>query len=86
MNIVLLILFGVFVGITANAISQSNKGGIVKSLLLGIVGALVGGFFANIIFGFSIVRFNANAFLIAITGSLLMLFFGKHREKRKLFF
>lgn len=78
MNILSWILFGLIVGILANTIDSSRKkSGIVGSSLLGIVGALVGGFVANLIFGLSISGFNATAFLIAIAGSLIVLFVGK---------
>ena len=78
MNIVTWILFGLMVGIIANAINPStNKGGLLGSILLGIVGALVGGFLANLIFGITITGFNGSAFLTAVAGSLLLLFFGK---------
>jgi len=78
MNILSWILFGLIVGIIANAIESSpNRGGILGSILLGIVGALVGGFLANLIFGISVAGFSFTAFLVAIAGSLLLLFFGK---------
>lgn len=78
MNVLSWILFGLIVGIVANAIDSSpNGGGFLGSVILGIVGALVGGFLANLIFGISIVGFNVTAFLVAIAGSLLLLFFGK---------
>ena len=78
MNILSWILFGLIVGLIANAIEPSHKsGGLFGSILLGIVGALVGGFLANLIFGVSIAGFNTAAFLVAIAGSLLLLFFGK---------
>lgn len=72
------ILFGLVVGIVANAIDPAhNKGGIVGSILLGIVGALVGGFLANLIFDIGVTGFNLTSFLVAIAGSLLLLFVGR---------
>ena len=81
MNILSWILFGLIVGMVANAIDTLPKGGFMGSVLLGIVGALVGGFIANLIFGVSINGFNTSAFLVAIAGSLLLLFFGKALKK-----
>ena len=78
MNIISWILFGLIVGIVANAIDPSpNKSGVTVSILLGVVGALVGGLLANLIFGISVSGFNVTTFLVAIAGSLLLLFFGK---------
>jgi uncharacterized membrane protein YeaQ/YmgE (transglycosylase-associated protein family) len=78
MNIISWILFGLIVGIVANAIDPSpNRGGILGSMLLGIVGAVVGGFLANLVFGISVTGFNLTSFLVAIVGSLLLLFLGR---------
>ncbi|HSX09176.1 MAG TPA: GlsB/YeaQ/YmgE family stress response membrane protein [Candidatus Saccharimonadales bacterium] len=78
MNILTWILFGLLVGTIANAIDTTpNNGGFIGSVLLGIVGALVGGFIANLLFGISITGFDTTAFIVAIAGSLLLLFFGK---------
>jgi uncharacterized membrane protein YeaQ/YmgE (transglycosylase-associated protein family) len=78
MNIISWILFGLIVGIIANAIEPSpSGGGILGAMLLGIVGALVGGFLANLIFGIGITGFNLTSFLVAVAGSLILLFIGR---------
>ncbi len=78
MNILSWILFGLIVGIVANAIDPNpNRGGVLGSILLGIVGALVGGFLANLIFGVTVTGFNLTSFLVAVAGSLLLLFIGR---------
>ena len=78
MNILSWILFGLIVGIVANTIDPApNRNGIIGSMLLGIVGALVGGFIANLVFGMTVTGFNTTSFLVAIAGSLVLLFVGK---------
>lgn len=78
MNILSWLIFGTIVGIVANAIDPTpNRGGVLGSVLLGIVGAMVGGFLANLVFGINITGFNVTSFLVAIGGSLLLLFVGK---------
>ncbi len=78
MNILAWIIFGLIAGVVANILDPSpSKGGIVGAMILGIAGALMGGFLANIIFGFSITGFNLTSFIIAILGSLLLLFLGR---------
>lgn len=78
MNILSWILFGLIVGIIANAIDPSpNRGGILGSMLLGIVGAIVGGFLANLIFGITVTGFNLTSFLVAVAGSLILLLIGR---------
>ena len=82
MNLVSWVLFGLIVGIVANAIDpEPARGGLVSAILLGIVGALVGGFLANLIFGISVTGFNLTSFLVAIAGSLILLFVGKAVRK-----
>jgi len=72
------ILFGLVVGIVANAIDPAPaKGGVLGSIVLGIIGATIGGFLANLIFGINVTGFNLSSFLVAIAGSLLLLFLGR---------
>lgn len=78
MNVVTWIIFGLIAGTIANVIDpQPSSGGIVGAIILGIVGALIGGFLANLILGFDITGFNLTSFIIAIAGSLLLLFVGR---------
>lgn len=78
MNIISWILFGLIVGIVAHAIDPyPNGGGLLGSILLGIVGSLVGGFLADIVFGITVTGFNLSSFLVAVAGSLLLLFIGR---------
>jgi uncharacterized membrane protein YeaQ/YmgE (transglycosylase-associated protein family) len=78
MNVLSWILFGLIVGIVANAIDPSpNRGGILGSILLGIVGAIVGGFLSNLVFGINVTGFNLTSFLVAIAGSLILLLIGR---------
>lgn len=78
MNILSWILFGLIVGIVANTLDpQPARGGLIGAILLGIVGALIGGFLAELIFGIGVTGFNLTSFLIAIAGSLVLLFIGR---------
>ena len=82
MNILSWILFGLVVGIVANSIDSTHrKGEFLGSALLGIVGALIGGFLANLFFGLRITGFNFAAFLVAVVCSLMLLLFGKTVRK-----
>lgn len=72
------ILFGLIVGIVANAIDPyPSSGGLLGSVILGIVGAMVGGFLADLLFGVGITGFNLPSFLVAVGGSLILLFLGR---------
>lgn len=75
MNVLSWILFGLIVGIVANAIDPAdNQGGLLGAVLLGVVGALVGGFLANLLFGVSVTGFDITSFIVAVAGALLVLF------------
>jgi uncharacterized membrane protein YeaQ/YmgE (transglycosylase-associated protein family) len=75
MSIIVWIIFGLIAGALAKAIMPGDDpGGIVVTTILGVVGALVGGFIAvNLGFG-DISGFDFRSFLIAIAGALLLLF------------
>lgn len=75
MNMLSWVLFGLIVGIVANAIDPGqNEGGIFGAILLGIAGALVGGFMANLLFGVNVSGFDLTSFIVAVAGSLVVLF------------
>lgn len=78
MSILMWILFGLIVGVIANAIDPyPSSGGLLGSVVLGIVGAMVGGFLADLLFGVGVTGFNLPSFLVAIGGSLILLFIGR---------
>jgi len=76
MNIILWIVFGLIAGSIANFLDpHPSSGGILGSIVLGIVGAIVGGFIANALFGLDAgAGFNLTSFVVAVLGSLLVLF------------
>lgn len=75
MNILSWILFGLIVGIVANSIDPTeNHGGVLGAIFLGIIGSLIGGFLANFIFGATVTGFDIASFIVAVGGSLMLLF------------
>lgn len=75
MNILTWIVFGLIAGTIANLIDpRPSAGGILGSIILGIVGAVVGGFLSSLFFGVGVTGFNIESLIIAILGSLLLLF------------
>lgn len=78
MNLFSWIILGGLAGIIANMIDpRPVQGGLLGTIVLGIIGALVGGFFSNIIFGIDITGFNLTSLAIAVLGALLLLFIGR---------
>lgn len=74
MNIIFWLVFGLIVGSIAHFIAPGSKGGIIGSIVLGVIGAVVGGYLGQMFFGVSVTGFNVMSFIIAIAGSLLVLF------------
>ncbi|MBI4036848.1 GlsB/YeaQ/YmgE family stress response membrane protein [Candidatus Daviesbacteria bacterium] len=75
MNILSWIVFGLIVGIIANWIDpRPAQGGWVGGIILGILGALVGGFLGDLLFGVRVTGFNLPSFIIAVIGALILLF------------
>lgn len=78
MNIGSWIVFGLIAGIIANMLDyRPARGGIVGAIILGIAGALVGGFLGNTIFGIGVTGFNLSSFIVAVVGSLILLLIGR---------
>ena len=71
------IIFGLIAGAVANLISPSSMGGIVGSIILGIIGAVVGGYLGERFFGVGVTGFNLMSFMVAVAGSLLVLFIAR---------
>ena len=70
------IVFGLIAGLIAKAIMPGNQGGgIILTMVLGIVGALVGGFLGTAIFGIAdLSGFDLRSIVIAVIGALIVLF------------
>ncbi len=78
MSVIGWIIFGLVAGTIANAIDpRASSGGIVGAIVLGIVGAMIGGFLANLFLGLDVTGFNLTSFVVAVAGSLLLLFAGR---------
>ena len=75
MGIILWIIFGGLAGWVASMIAGNNKEqGIIGNVVVGIVGAFVGGFIASLLFDKGITGFDLYSFLVAVGGATLLLF------------
>ena len=74
MGILSWILFGLVAGLVAKWIMPGNEGGsIVMTIILGIAGAVVGGFISTF-FGMGQVNgFNLGSMVVAIIGAMIVL-------------
>lgn len=75
MNLFSWLIFGFLVGVIAHLVDPASEGGgVVGTVTLGILGALVGGLLGDLVFGVGVSGFNFSSFVIAVLGSLLLLF------------
>jgi uncharacterized membrane protein YeaQ/YmgE (transglycosylase-associated protein family) len=77
MTMIYWIVFGLIAGSIANFIAPSGGGGIIGSIILGIIGAVVGGYLGERFFGVGVTGFNVMSFIVAVAGSLLVLFISR---------
>ncbi|WWO98023.1 MAG: GlsB/YeaQ/YmgE family stress response membrane protein [Candidatus Dasytiphilus stammeri] len=74
MGIISWIFFGLIAGILAKWIMPGKDGGgLIITVILGILGALVGGWISTLLGFGKVDGFNFGSFLVAIIGSLMIL-------------
>jgi uncharacterized membrane protein YeaQ/YmgE (transglycosylase-associated protein family) len=74
MGFVAWIVLGLIAGAIAKAIMPGDDpGGIIVTILIGIVGAFLGGFLGNLVTGTGLNGFSLWSVILAILGSLLLL-------------
>jgi uncharacterized membrane protein YeaQ/YmgE (transglycosylase-associated protein family) len=74
MGILAWIVLGLIAGAIAKAIMPGNDpGGIIVTIIIGIVGAFIGGFLGNMLTGAGVNEFNIRSIVLAILGSLILL-------------
>ena len=76
MNFILWIIFGAIAGWIASIIMGRNaQMGALANIVVGIVGALIGGFLMNNVFGApGVSGFNLTSLIVAILGAVILLF------------
>jgi len=68
------ILLGLIVGVLAKWLLPGNDpGGIIVTILIGIAGAIVGGYLATLLGLGAVTGFNLGSLAIAIVGAILLL-------------
>ena len=74
MGIISWILVGLIAGVLGKLIMPGyDPGGIIVTILLGIVGAFVGGPVVNLLGGAGVTGFNIGSILVATLGAIILL-------------
>lgn len=78
MNILMWILLGAIAGWLASLIMKTDaKQGTVADIVLGVLGAVVGGFAMNIFGQPGVTGFNFYSILIAVLGAIIVIYLGR---------
>lgn len=82
------IVLGGLAGWVASMIAKTDESmGILANIIVGIVGAFIGGFLFSLIGGPTVTGFNITSFLVALVGAVVLLFIvrafmgGRHKDK-----
>ncbi len=76
MGLILWIIFGALAGWIASLIMHTDaEQGAAANIIVGIVGALIGGGVARLLGGSGITGFNLTSLVLSILGAVVLLFF-----------
>lgn len=83
MGIVLWIVFGALAGWIASMIMKTDSGqGTVSDIIMGIIGAVVGGFVMNLLGQSGVTGFNVYSLGIAVLGAIIVIYIGRMARNR----
>jgi uncharacterized membrane protein YeaQ/YmgE (transglycosylase-associated protein family) len=68
------IILGLIAGWLAGVLVKGSGYGIVGDIVLGILGALVGGWIASTLMGLDVNGFNLESLVIAVLGAIVVIF------------
>jgi uncharacterized membrane protein YeaQ/YmgE (transglycosylase-associated protein family) len=73
MGILSWILVGLVAGWLAGVVMKGGGYGVVGDIIIGIIGALIGGFLASALFGVGLSGFNITTLIIAFLGAVILI-------------
>jgi uncharacterized membrane protein YeaQ/YmgE (transglycosylase-associated protein family) len=73
MSIIAWIVFGLIAGFIASKIVNKSGEGAVLDIVLGVVGAVVGGFLFNLVGAPGVTGFNVWSLVVSILGAIVLL-------------
>jgi uncharacterized membrane protein YeaQ/YmgE (transglycosylase-associated protein family) len=77
MSIIAWIVLGLIAGWLAGVLVRGQGYGVVGDIILGIVGALVGGWITSVLLGVDVSGFNLQSLLIAVLGAIVIIVIGR---------
>lgn len=83
MGIILWIIFGALAGWISSIIMKSDSSqGTLSDIVMGIVGAIVGGFIMNLFGQSGVTGFNLYSFAVAVIGAIVVIYVGRMMRGR----
>lgn len=76
MNIILWIVLGALAGWIAEMIMDSSHG-LLENIILGIIGAFLGGFIMNLLGFTGITGFDVYSLIVAVVGAVIVIYLGR---------
>ncbi len=84
MGILLWIIFGALAGWIASVIMKTNANqGTLMDVIMGIVGAVVGGFLMNLIGQSGVSGFNLYSLVVAVLGAIVVIAIGRALQRNR---
>lgn len=84
MNILLWIVLGAIAGYLASVVMKTNDSqGALGDIILGILGAIVGGFAMNIFGQPGVTGFNLYSILVAVLGAVVVIYLGRAMSRAR---
>ena len=78
MGIIFWIIFGAIAGWIASVIMKTDSNqSTVSDIVMGVIGAIVGGFIMNLIGQSGVTGFNLYSLVVAVTGAVVVIYFGR---------
>ena len=83
MGILLWIIFGALAGWIASIVMKTDAGqGTISDIIMGIIGAVVGGFIMNFLGQSGVTGFNLYSLAVAIFGAVIVIYIGRMARNR----
>ena len=80
MNFLIWIIFGAIAGFIADIVMSSDHG-MIEDIVLGVIGAFVGGFIMNFLGQPGVTGFNLYSIAVAVIGAIVLIAIGRLLHK-----
>ena len=82
MGIISWIVVGLIAGWVAGLVMKGGGYGVIGDIVLGVIGAIVGGFLASTLLGVGLSGINITTIVIAIVGAVIVVFASRLIKRR----